>query len=283
MAVVPFDPSIARLRRPMRPIRPSPAARAPIRPRVAEKPAPPPAPPQPRLRVNLSPAAATRTLASLGLGIALCAAVATTLSLTGGGAMGLGHSGPTAVGRFAAWLVSLPWLFLGLTLFAVSRIERFTKPEAGRAWSLLAAMSALVAALQVGRPDALRVVDPVVGTALVLAFGAAVAVACRRLFTGDSPALRVQIVAAVTTGLVVTTGPFMMIGELLLPAADRTGALAAVLAGSDALLGLVVATLAVHAGLAYVRDYLPDFSIALDTADEDPAPMPRVPQAPRRS
>ena len=40
------------------------------------------------------------------------------------------------------------------------------------------------------------------------------------------------------------------------------------LGGCDALLGLVVATLTVHATLIYVRDFLPDFTIALDTADE---------------
>jgi hypothetical protein len=43
------------------------------------------------------------------------------------------------------------------------------------------------------------------------------------------------------------------------------------LAGCDALLGLVVATLTVHATLIYVRDFLPDFTIALDTADQPAA------------
>ena len=40
----------------------------------------------------------------------------------------------------------------------------------------------------------------------------------------------------------------------------------ALLNGADALLGLVIASVTIHATLVYVRDFLPDFNIALETA-----------------
>jgi len=55
-------------------------------------------------------------------------------------------------------------------------------------------------------------------------------------------------------------------------AGDTVAPLDALLSGADALLGLVVATLTIRATLVYVRDFLPDFNIALETAAETPEP-----------
>ena len=60
-------------------------------------------------------------------------------------------------------------------------------------------------------------------------------------------------------------------------AVPRSGRLArnrvnALLSGADALLGLVVATVTICATLVYVRDFLPDFNIALETGSETPEP-----------
>jgi hypothetical protein len=265
MAVVPFDPTLARARRVATspaPLAPRPPAVPPVRPAA-------PAPAPPRLRVNLSPAAATRTLAVLGLAIAFCATVATTLSLMRGPAAGSDFAATLAVGRLTGWLVSLPWLFLAVTLLAVSRIERLARATTDHAWTLLAVVAALVAATQVGGVEALRLLGPASRTVLVVALAVSVVVATRGLLVGESRALRTQLLVAITGGLALTCGPFSTVGDLLIPAGERNAALSALLTGSDGLLGLVVATLAVHAALMYVRDCLPDFSIALDTTDEE--------------
>jgi hypothetical protein len=78
-----------------------------------------------------------------------------------------------------------------------------------------------------------------------------------------------RIVAGAFGGLLASLGPFAMLGRLSGVAGTPTYApLDALLSGADALLGLALAMVAIRATLVYVRDFLPDFNIALETAAE---------------
>lgn len=269
MAVVPFNPSIVHARRIEREAkaRAEAAAREQARQRARLPEAPPPVP---KLRVNLSPAAATRTLAALGLGVAVCGTVAATFALlTGQAGVGLQITAPT-LARLTAWLASMPWLFLGVTLFAISRIEALVRHTDARVWTGLCLSAVLLAAWQATGGVIVEGVSPIVRVGGFITLLGVAGLLLRDFCSADSGAVRLQIVGGLAGGLAVAVGPFVLIGQALLPATERSTALTAMLAGCDALLGLVVATLTVHATLIYVRDFLPDFTIALDTADQPP-------------
>jgi hypothetical protein len=270
MAVVPFSPYTVYARRVEREAkaRAEAAAREQARQRARLPEAPPPVP---KLRVNLSPSAATRTLAALGLGVAVCATVAATLSLvTTHAGVGVQVTAPT-LSRLTAWLASMPWLFLAVTLFAISRIEAVVHRTDGRVWTGLCVSAAALAAWQATGGVIVDGVSPIVRVGGFVTLVGAAGLLLRDFCSAESGAVRLQIVGGLTGGLAVAVGPFVLIGQALLPATERSVALSAMLAGCDALLGLVVATLTVHATLIYVRDFLPDFTIALDTADQPAA------------
>lgn len=265
MSVVPFDPLRHRPRRTTR--IPAPAPYGPGGPPAAGLSARtplPPAPSVPRLAVNLSPESASRLLAALGLGVALCATLGTTLALVTGGPAGLSGS-PRVVVEFTHWLVSLPWLFTALVLFACSRVEHLVRPEHTAAWTTLSVVALAAAAFQVVGRDVVATFTLPVRAGLVLVLVAGISVVFRHFFDVSSAYVRARIAAGVVGGLLVGLGPFRMLGGMLLAAEEQTPTLAALLRGSDALLGLVLVTFAVHATLVYVRDYLPDFNIALET------------------
>jgi hypothetical protein len=267
MAVVPFNPYAVHARRAEREAkeRAEAAAREAARQRTRLPEAPPPVP---KLRVNLSPSAATRTLAALGLGVAVCATVAATLSLiTAQTGVGVRVTAPT-LGRLTAWLASMPWLFLGVTLFAISRIEALVRRGDARIWTGLSIAAGLLAAWQATGGIVVEGVSPLVRVGGFITLVGIAGLVLRDFCSTDSGSVRLQILGGLVGGLAVAVGPFLMAGQALLPVEDRSAALTAMLGGCDALLGLVVATLTVHATLIYVRDFLPDFTIALDTADE---------------
>jgi hypothetical protein len=270
MAVVPFNPSTVHARRAEREAkeRAEAAAREQARQRARLPEAPPPVP---KLRVNLSPSAATRTLAALGLGVAVCATVAATLALVAGHSGGsLRVTAPT-LERLTAWLASMPWLFLGVTLFAISRIEALVRRAEARIWTGLAAGAGLLSAWQATGGVMVEGVPPIVRVGGFITLLGILGLVLRDFCSNESGAVRLQIAGGLAGGLAVAVGPFVLIGQALLPVGERSPALTAMLGGCDALLGLVVATLTVHATLIYVRDFLPDFTIALDTADEPAA------------
>lgn len=266
MAVVPFNPYTVHARRAAREAqaRAEAAAREQARQRTKLPEAPPPVP---KLHVNLSPAAATRTLAALGLGVAVCATVAATLSLIAQTQVGVRMAAPT-LERLTAWLASMPWIFLGVTLFAISRIETLVRRTDARVWTGLAATATLFAAWQATGGVMVDGLSPIVRVGGFITLLGVAGLLLRDFCSTDSGSVRLQIVGGLAGGLAVAVGPFVLAGQALLPEADRAPALAVMLAGCDALLGLVVATLTVHATLIYVRDFLPDFTIALDTADQ---------------
>jgi hypothetical protein len=228
---------------------------------------PPPVvpPPLPRLALNLSPGAATRLLAGLGLAVALCATVATTLSLV----VGVRQAAmPLALMELTNWLVSLPWLFLAVALSACARVERLVRPDQSGAWTALALVALAGAGLHVVGRDLVTSLTLVARAGLIAVAVAALSLLFRQFFQGPSTLVRRQMALGVFGGLLVGVGPFAMLGALLLPAAEHTGSLDALLSGSDALLGLVLGTFTIHATLVYVRDFLPDFTIALETAND---------------
>lgn len=279
MAVVPFNPYVVHARRAAQEAQVRAAAareQARQRQRLPEAP-----PPLPKLRVNLSPAAAMRALCLFGLGVAGCATVAATLTMISTQTTIDPRLGPSALGRITVWMASLPWLFLALTLLAIASIERLVRRGDARTWQGLSIAAVVLAALQAVGGIIVESVPPLVrvGT-LVTLLGAAV-FALREFFSTDSGPLRLQIAGGVLGGFAVAIAPFVLLGQAVLPPAEHSATLATLLTGCDALLGLVVATLTVHATLIYVRDFLPDFAIALDTADA-PAPAVRQPAVPRR-
>jgi hypothetical protein len=220
----------------------------------------------PRLSVNLSPDAATRLLSGLGLGVALCATVATTTALVAG----MGTATPQALLALTGWLVSLPWLFVSVVLLACARIERLVRPADAAAWTSLAVVALGAAALQVVGRELVSGPALAARAGLLIVAAAAVSVFFRQFFRGAPRVVRQQLSAGVFGGLFVGLGPFTLLGATLLPATDHTASLDALLVGSDALVALVLGTFAVHAALVYVRDFLPDFNIALETnADSD--------------
>ena len=231
----------------------------------------PPAPP--RLAINLSPAAATRALAMLGLGVALSATVATTLTVVATSPAGLPTETPTAIGQLTNWLVSVPWLFVAVVLAASSRVERVVRPGAGPAWATLAFAAAACAAMQVVGRDLVSTWTLVTRAGLIVVSTASLSLVFRQFLTGPSRTVRAQIVGGVFAGLLGGLGPFAMLGRFTGVAGAATLApIDALLSGADALLGLVVATVTICATLVYVRDFLPDFNIALETGSETPEP-----------
>jgi len=268
MAVVPFNPYVVHARRAAREAETRAAAAAAreqtrARTRLPDTPAP-----MPRLRVNLSPTAAIRTLGVLGLGVAVCATVAATVGLiTSHGSGTAGHA-PVVLGRLTAWMASLPWVFLAVTLLAVASIERLVARADARTWFGLAVAALALAASQTLGAAVVDAVPPLVRVGLLVTLLGVSGIVLREFFSTESGAVRLQIVGGVTGGFLAAAAPFAMLGQAALPASAHTTTLVGLLAGCDALLGLVIATLTVHATLVYVRDYLPDFTIALDTADD---------------
>jgi hypothetical protein len=230
-------------------------------------------PPPPRLAINLSPAAATRVLSMLGLAVALSGTIATTLSIMAGTPNSLPSETPEAISQLTNWLVSVPWLFVAVVLAASSRVERLVRPEAGPAWATLAFAAAACGAMQVVGRDLVSTWILVTRAGLIVVATVSLSLAFRQFLGGPSRRVRAQIVGGAFAGLLAGLGPFAMIGRLAGVAAGPTYApIDALLNGADALLGLVIASVTIHATLVYVRDFLPDFNIALETAAETPEP-----------
>ena len=231
----------------------------------------PPAPP--RLAVNLSPSAATRVLSMLGLSVAFAATVAATLAaIVAVPNSRVSAETPEAIGQFMHWLVSVPWLFLAVVLGASSRVERMVRPEVGPAWATLAFTAAACGAMQVVGRDLVSTLALVTRAGLILVAAAALSLAFRQFLAGPSKQIRLQIVGGAFGGLLAGLGPFALVGVISGATGASYGPLDALLNGADALLGLVLATFTVHATLVYVRDFLPDFNIALETAANSPEP-----------
>ena len=231
----------------------------------------PPAPP--RLAINLSPAAATRALSMLGLGVALSATVATTLAVIAASPDGLPTETPAAISQLTNWLVSVPWLFVAVVLAASSRVERVVRPDAGPAWATLALAAAACAAMQVVGRDLVSTWTLVTRAGLIVVATASLSLAFRQFLAGPSKTVRARIVGGAFAGLLGGLGPFAMLGRFTGVAGAATFApIDALLSGADALLGLVLATITIRATLVYVRDFLPDFNIALETAADPPEP-----------
>ena len=230
----------------------------------------PPAPP--RLAVNLSPTAATRLLSMLGSAVALAATVAATLAVVATPLSRVSAETPAAIGQLTNFLVSVPWLFLAVVLAASSRVERMVRPEVGPAWATLAFTAAACGAMQVVGRDLMSTFTLVARAGLILVAAAALSLAFRQFLSGPSKRIRLQIVGGAFGGLLAGLGPFAMLGVLSGATGVTFSPLDALLNGADALLGLVLATFTVHATLVYVRDFLPDFNIALETATNAPEP-----------
>jgi hypothetical protein len=230
-------------------------------------------PPTPRLAINLSPAAATRALSMLGLGVALSATVATTLTVIAASPGGLPSETPAAISQLTNWLASVPWLFVAVVLAASSRVERVVRPEMGPAWATLAFAAAACGAMQVVGRDLVSTWTLVTRAGLIVVATVSLSLAFRQFLAGPSRRVRTQIVGSVFGGLLAGLGPFAMLGRLGSLGGPSTFApIDALLSGADALLGLVLATLTIRATLVYVRDFLPDFNIALETAAEPSEP-----------
>jgi hypothetical protein len=279
MAVVPFDPSVLQARR---------AARA-AQQRTAnaggqarQRTRPPEAPqPLPKLHVNVSPNAALRMLGKVGLGVAVCTTVAATLTMISSHGFVERQMGPPALERLAEWASSLPWLFLGVILFAVARIERVVRRSQAWSWMGLSIAAGVVAACQALGGFMTESPSPIVRLGTLIILLCVSGFVLRDFFRADSGAVRLQIAGGMMGGFAVAIAPLAMLGQAVLPAREQTTTLVTLLAGCDALLGLVVATVAVHATLVYVRDFLPDFTIALETGDRS-APAARQVATPRR-
>ncbi len=229
-------------------------------------------PPTPRLAINLSPAAATRALSMLGLGVALSATVATTLTVIASAPGGPPTETPAAIAQLTNWLASVPWLFVAVVLAASSRVERLVRPEMGAAWSMLACAAAACGAMQVVGRDLVSTWTLLTRAGLIVVATVSLSLAFRQFLAGPSRAVRAQIVGGVFGGLLAGLGPFAMLARLGgVGGASTFAPIDALLSGADALLGLVLATLTIRATLVYVRDFLPDFDIALETA-ADAAP-----------
>jgi hypothetical protein len=229
--------------------------------------------PTPRLAVNLSPAGATRVLAMFGLGVACSAAVATTLTVVAAQPGVIAPETAAAIGRLTNWLVSVPWLFVAVVLAASARVERLVRPEVGPAWATLAFAAAACGAMQVVGRDLVSTWMLVTRAGLIVVASAALSVAFRQFLGGPSKMVRAQIVAGAFGGLLAGLGPFAMLGRMSgLGATPGYAPLDSLLNGADALTGLVMATFTIQATLIYVRDFLPDFNIALETAANTPEP-----------
>jgi hypothetical protein len=229
--------------------------------------------PVPRLAVNLSPAAATRALSMLGLVVAFSAAVGTTLTVVATQPGTIAPETPAAMGQLTNWLVSVPWLFVAVVLAASARVEHLVRPDSGPAWATLAFAAAACGAMQVVGRDLVSTWMLATRAGLIVVATAALSVAFRQFLRGPSKRVRAQIVAGAFGGLLAGLGPFAMLGRLSGPVEAATYAPTdALLNGADALLGLVLATFTIQATLVYVRDFLPDFNIALETAANTPEP-----------
>jgi hypothetical protein len=230
-------------------------------------------PPTPRLAINLSPAAATRVLSMLGLGVALSATVATTLAIIAASPGGLPSETPEAIGQLTNWLVSVPWLFVAVVLAAASRVERLVRPDVGPAWATLAFAAAACGAMQVVGRDLVSTWTLVTRAGLIVVATASLSLAFRQFLAGPSSRVRAHIVAGAFAGLLAGLGPFAMLGRFSgVTLANAYAPIDALLNGADALVGLVLAGVTIHATLVYVRDFLPDFNIALETAADTPEP-----------
>ena len=108
---------------------------------------------------------------------------------------------------------------------------------------------------------------------LIVVATVSLSLAFRQFLAGPSKPVRAEIVGGVFAGLLGGLGPFAMLGRFTGVAGTATFApIDALLSGVDALLGLVLATVTIRATLVYVRDFLPDFNIALETAAEPDQP-----------
>jgi hypothetical protein len=199
--------------------------------------------------------------------------VATTLTVIAASPGGLPTETPAAIAQLTNWLVSVPWLFVAVVLAASSRVERVVRPGAGPAWATLAFGAAVCAAMQVVGRDLVSTWTLVTRAGLIVVATASLSLGFRQFLAGPSRTVRAQIVGGVFVGLLGGLGPFALFGHFTGVAGGATFApIDALLSGVDALLGLVVATVTICATLVYVRDFLPDFNIALETAPETAEP-----------
>ena len=186
---------------------------------------------------------------------------------------GLPTETPAAIVQLTNWLVSVPWLFVAVVLAASSRVERVVRPGAGPAWATLAFAAAACAAMQVVGRDLVSTWTLVTRAGLIVVATVSLSLAFRQFLAGPSKMVRAQIVRGVFAGLLGGLGPFAMLGRFAGVAGAATFApIDALLSGADALVGLVLATVTIRATLVYVRDYMPDFNIALGSAAETPEP-----------
>jgi hypothetical protein len=235
-------------------------------------------PERPKLHVNLSPAFATRTLAATGLGITFAATVGTAIDLAWNGTpTGTIHAwvGLDAAGSLSAWLLSVPWLFLGAVIFAISRVERQVSRPAWRRWALLAALAVSIGALTAGGGALAAAFSPFARAAL-MALPATAAVAWLGPGADHGRGPRLQIVGGLLGGVATAARPFQLLSTALLPGQPPGVTLHALLVVCDSLAGLVCATLAVQAALVFVRDLLPDFAIALRMSGRVAVPTART-------
>jgi hypothetical protein len=206
-------------------------------------------------------------MAMLGLGVACSATIATTLAIVATQPDGVSSETPGAIVQLTNWLVSIPWLFVAVVLAASSRVERVVRPDIGPAWATLAFAAAVCGGMQVVGRDLVSTWTLVTRAGLILVATAALSVAFRQFLGGPSKRVRLQIVGGTFAGLIGGLGPFAMLGRFTGGAAASSHPpLDALLNGGDALVGLALATYTIHATLVYVRDFLPDFNIALETA-----------------
>jgi hypothetical protein len=143
----------------------------------------------------------------------------------------------------------------------------------GPAWATLAFAAAACGAMQVVGRDLVSTWTLVTRAGLIVVATASLSLAFRQFLAGPSRSVRARIVGGAFGGLLASLGPFAMLGRFSGAAGGATFApVDAVLSGADALLGLVLATVTIRATLVYVRDFLPDFNIALETAAETADP-----------
>ena len=228
----------------------------------------PPAPP--RLAINLSPEAATRALSMLGLGVALLSTVATTLAVIAVSPGGLPD--PRRRSRFLKqltnWLVSVPWLFVAV----VGRRHRAsnasswpTLPGLGDACPLAAAACA---AMQVVNRDLVSTWTLATRACSIVVATVSLSLAFRQFLAGRSKTVPALIVGGAFAGLLGGLGTVRDARPL--HRRRRRGHLRADRRAArrrrTAPLALVLATVTIRATLVYVRDFLPDFNIALETA-----------------
>ena len=228
------------------------------------------APAPPRLAINLSPGAATRALSMLGLGVALSATVATTLAVIGiARRLAVGNAGGDRPAHELARVGALA--VRGRRPGRVVARRAVVRPEAGPAWATWP--SPLPPAPPCRWSAAIGSTWTLVTRAgLIVVATVSLSLAFRQFLAGPSSAVRAHRRRRVRR---VARRARSVRDARPLHRRCRRDAVApidALLSGADALVGLVVATITIRATLVYVRDFLPDFNIALETAADTPEP-----------